>query len=208
MTTVTETPRKRIRRHLGIAALVLAVPVLALAWWLIAPLFQDTVVNEGFPISADDPTRVASPETLPSPSVPDEPAAADVAQPAVDDIPAEDQPVAIATGTFQGADDFHQGSGTAVIYRLEDGAHVLRFEDFDVTNGPDLHVLISSAESISSRDGLEAAGYTDLGKLKGNQGNQNYELPADLDLTGPLTITIYCEPFHVVFATAALTPAG
>jgi hypothetical protein len=112
-------------------------------------------------------------------------------------------PVAFLSGSFVGADDLHQGSGTATVYELEDGSHVLRFEDFEVTNGPDLHVLLVPNDAPTDRDDL--AGYVDLGSLKGNIGNQNYEIPPDIDVSEFGSIVIYCEPFHVLFASASLT---
>lgn len=54
----------------------------------------------------------------------------------MDDMPEESGPTALVSGEFEGADDFHQGSGRATIYAVEDGSHVLRFEDFEVTMGP------------------------------------------------------------------------
>lgn len=194
------------RRSVLISAAVLAVPVLALAWWLGSPLFLDTVVDEAFPAVADQSSMdetAADEEAMADAAASDETADSDAVAGS-----AGAAPVALYSGSFTGADGSHQGSGTATIYQLDDGSRTLRFEDFEVTNGPDLHVLISPTDAIGSREDLEAAGYSDLGGLKGNIGNQNYELPLDLDLTGPVTITIYCDPFHVVFATATLTPAA
>jgi len=108
-------------------------------------------------------------------------------------------------GTFGGADDFHQGSGTAVIVRT--GAQrILRFEEFRVTNGPDLYVYLAEHAQPRSRQDV-AQGYLSLGKLKGNVGAQNYEIPPETDLAKYRSVVIYCQPFHVVFATAALEAA-
>ena len=107
----------------------------------------------------------------------------------------------ISQGQFQDADSFHQGSGTASIFQQGD-QRVLRFEDFEVTNGPDLHVLL--VENIAGTSQDELGNYVDLGSLKGNMGNQNYEIPPDVDLGQFSGVMIYCVPFHVVFATAAL----
>ncbi len=121
---------------------------------------------------------------------------------AADDMPPE--PVALVTGQITGADAFHQGSGTATIYELADGSRVLRLEELDVTNGPDLHVLLSPVAAPTGRDDVTASGYIDLGGLKGNQGNQNYEIPADYEIPAELSVVIYCVPFHVLFASAPL----
>jgi hypothetical protein len=112
------------------------------------------------------------------------------------------QPTVVLQGQFQDADSFHQGSGSATIYQLPDGAQILRLEDFSVTNGPDLHVLLATSPAPTGRDDL--GDYLDLGSLKGNVGNQNYEIAASTDLSQFKSVVIYCQPFHVVFATATL----
>jgi hypothetical protein len=114
----------------------------------------------------------------------------------------------LSKGTFQGADRFHQGSGEATIYRAPDGSHLLRLENFQVTNGPELHVILSPNPAPESRDDVHQPGYLDLGSLKGNVGNQNYEIPADVDVSALSSVVIYCSPFHVVFSIAPLKKAG
>jgi hypothetical protein len=80
---------------------------------------------------------------------------------------------------------------------------VLRLEEFDVTNGPDLHVILSKNPAPTNR--VEVGNeYVDLGQLKGNQGNQNYVIPDYIDLLQYQSVVIYCVPFHVVFAIATL----
>lgn len=134
-------------------------------------------------------------------------ASAEMPDKAMDDpMPAEaatDSPVAVAQGQFKDADSFHQGSGSATIYQLPDGSHVLRFEDFTATNGPDLHVILTSHPAPTSHADI-MDNYIDLGSLKGNIGNQNYDIPADIDVSQFQSVVIYCMPFHVVFATATL----
>lgn len=111
----------------------------------------------------------------------------------------------IVRGRFVDADSFHQGSGTAVI--VQAGAQrVLRLEEFQVTNGPDLYVYL--AEHPQPRNRQEVAqGFLSLGKLKGNIGAQNYPIPASTDLAKYRSVVIYCQPFHVVFSTATLAGA-
>jgi len=174
---------------------VVAIPVLAAAWWLGSPLFLDSAVNEEFPLSAS----AEIPEDMSAEEVEAEMEKAAEAEDVVitDDMPAETGPVTLSTGEFAGADEFHQGSGTATIYELEDGSRVLRLEDFEVTNGPDLHVFLTPG-------GGNMDGYVDLGSLKGNIGNQNYEIPAEVDITELDSVIIYCVPFSVLFASAPL----
>ncbi len=66
-----------------------------------------------------------------------------------------------------------------------------------------LHVILTENPAPRSRADVGET-YIDLGSLKGNIGNQNYEIPADVDLSTYKGVVIYCMPFHVVFATASL----
>jgi hypothetical protein len=185
------------------------VAIGAVGWWLGSPLFLDNEVDEAFPLS----TSALVPDDMTQEQVEAEMEAAAETPVVMEDEPMPEQssesdeatgPVAALNGSFAGADDFHQGAGTTTIYELEDGSHVLRFEDFEVTNGPDLHVLLVPNDAPTDRDDL--TGYVDLGKLKGNIGNQNYEIPPDVDISEFGSIVIYCEPFHVLFASASLMP--
>lgn len=193
-----------------VAGVAVLVAVVAVAVWLIRPLFVDTVVDEGFPQSTSAaaseaqplrPTDAVVPDDMTSEEVEAETAAAADAPTEVEDEPMpEDAPAAVATGDFAGADDAHQGSGTATIYQV-DGAHVLRLEDFEVTNGPDLHVYLAPVGPDGQPD-IDAS--TDLGSLRGNIGNQNYDIPATVDVDQPLAVVIWCQPFRVNFAQAVL----
>ncbi len=116
------------------------------------------------------------------------------------DMPAE--PTALAMGSFIDIDPIHGAEGSATIYQLPDGARVLRFEDFRSKNGPDLHVYLSTEAPTSTFASL-GADEIHLGALKGNVGNQNYEVPDDVDLSQYRSVVIYCVPFRVVFSTAA-----
>ena len=114
----------------------------------------------------------------------------------------------VASGSFKDADAFHQGSGQAVIYSAPGGGHLLRLEDLDVTNGPALHVILSTHEDPTRGDEVKLPGYADLGPLKGNRGNQNYTIPADVDVSAIRSVVIYCKPFSVVFSVATLSHGG
>jgi hypothetical protein len=218
MTTATKPPYRR--RWFVIGAIAVGVPVLALAWYLGSPLVLNKTVIEEFPqVAAPAGGGGAGAVTAPSsttaaPAAPDTPdtttsstgGPTTTSAPVTTAAPAE--PVTLFTGEFQDADAFHQGSGTATIHQLADGSRVLRFEGLDVTNGPDLHVFVSPVVEVTSNDDVMATGYVDLGELKGNRGDQNYELPIDLSLDGPVTVVIYCVPFHVIFSTAQLASAS
>ncbi len=73
-----------------------------------------------------------------------------------------------------------------------------------MTNGPELHVILSTHADPQGRDDVHQEGYLDVGKLKGNIGNQNYAIPVGTDVSALKTVVIYCQPFHVIFSVAAL----
>jgi hypothetical protein len=109
-------------------------------------------------------------------------------------------PVAVSSGSFvTGA---HATSGTATIYKLDDGSRIVRLTNFTTSNGPEVHVVLAD-HAIAGND-VENAKSIDLGDLKGNTGNQNYAIPASADLAGVKAVAIYCERFHVNFGAATL----
>ncbi|MEM7133719.1 MAG: DM13 domain-containing protein [Chloroflexota bacterium] len=117
---------------------------------------------------------------------------------------ATDGAMVVNRGHFVDMNFLHRGSGSATVLQQGD-QRVLRLEAFEVTNGPDLRVLL--VENIEGTDNSNGADnslgeHVDLGALKGNIGNQNYKIPADVDLSKYGGVMIYCEPFHVVFSTA------
>ncbi|MDA1174522.1 MAG: DM13 domain-containing protein [Chloroflexi bacterium] len=188
------------RQAVTFAAGAVSILVLALGWWLASPLFINDTVDEDFPMAAG----AVLPEGVTMADV--ETTMATLAK--MDDEQQEAMPsdmggaTVVAEGDFRDADSFHTGSGKARLYRLADGSHVLRFEDFDVTNGPDLRVILSP--NPQEREDATATGYVELAKLKGNVGNQNYALPAGLDPGAFGAVVIYCKPFRVIFSTAPL----
>ncbi|MCH7585046.1 MAG: DM13 domain-containing protein [Acidobacteria bacterium] len=97
----------------------------------------------------------------------------------------------------------HGGSGTVLVLELEDGSRVLRFEDLDVLNGPDLVVILSD-RSLSGADDYTDGQYLILGELKGNLGNQNYQIPAEVDLSEWATAAIWCRRFNTTFNVASI----
>jgi hypothetical protein len=107
-------------------------------------------------------------------------------------------PNVLRTGSFVGAGDgIHNAEGIAKIIPLQDGSSILRLEDLRVTNGPDLYVYLSPDRSASV--------FVNIGKLKANNGNQNYEMPAETDLSKYDTVLIWCRPFSVLFGSAEPT---
>jgi Electron transfer DM13 len=103
----------------------------------------------------------------------------------------------VYAGTFVGVSDgIHNAEGQAKVIKLSDGSNFLRLEDFRSTNGPDLYVYLSTDKGNSD--------FVNLGRLKGNVGNQNYEIPQGTDLSKYNTVLIWCQAFSVLFGSAEL----
>jgi hypothetical protein len=111
---------------------------------------------------------------------------------------------ALVSGQFHSV--AHETHGTAAVLRLDDGSRILRLTSFSTSNGPDVRVYLVAAPDASDNATVKRAGFVELGKLKGTDGDQNYEVPADLDLAKYRAVTIWCKRFAVNFATAPLTP--
>jgi hypothetical protein len=112
----------------------------------------------------------------------------------------------LSSGSFHSA--AHESKGTARIYQLADGKRILRFTNFETSNGPDVHVYLVAANDASDSETVKKAGFVELGSLKGNVGDQNYDLPANVDLTKYRAVTIWCKRFRVNFGTAPLSPSA
>jgi hypothetical protein len=112
----------------------------------------------------------------------------------------------LASGNFH--DVAHKGVGQATIYQLGSGQRVLRFTNFETSNGPDVHVYLVATKDASDSETVRRSGFVEVGALKGNIGDQNYEISSDLDLNKYRAVTIWCKRFGVNFATAPLTAAG
>ena len=108
----------------------------------------------------------------------------------------------LATGQFHSG--AHETRGTATVFQLADGKKTLRLSDFATSNGPDVHVYLVAANDAKDNDSVTNAGFIDIGSLKGNIGDQNYELPANTDLAKYRAVTIWCKRFSVNFGTAPL----
>jgi Electron transfer DM13 len=103
----------------------------------------------------------------------------------------------IRTGSFIGVGDgFHNAEGLAKTILLGDGSTILRLENFKSTNGPNVHVYLSTDKTASN--------FIDLGRLKANNGNQNYNIPSGTDLEKYGTVLIWCKDFSVLFGSAEL----
>lgn len=199
----------------GVLIAVALVIAAAAAWFFVSPLFIDEVVDEAPIVSggtAAVPTAAeigamepAAREQLMTEMMAEAAAAGDRVTDEAMDMDAS--PLVVASGRFVDADLIHKGSGNAFLYRLPDGSHVIRFEDFAVTNGPALVVLMARSPDIKTADDVQKGGYIKLGELKGNKGNQNYEIPADVNVGIYRSVVIWCELFDVLFSPATLNAA-
>jgi hypothetical protein len=111
-------------------------------------------------------------------------------------------PTALETGSF--ASGAHPTSGTATLYKLDDGKTVLRLTNFETSNGPAVHVYLTAATAVNGNSDVTSGKFVDLGGLKGNVGNQNYDVPADIDLSQYHGVSIWCSRFSVNFGYAKL----
>lgn len=181
----TRTQRRRfLRREVVIPVLVVAAVMFALALYWFQPwkLVVDETVDEAVPTAEAAPAAggAETPNT---------------------------EPVVLAQGELISHE--HPTSGTVTLLRLSDGQRVLRFENLETSNGPLLRVYLTDQPVIDGSDGwhvFDDGRYENLGDLKGNQGNQNYFVPAGADITGLNSVSIWCDRFDVSFGAATLAP--
>ena len=177
----------------------------AISWWLASPLFA-----EGERIEEDLGFQVAGMATTPTPT--QAPAATATAA-ASDDATATPTATATATpeptqasgmgeliamGELIGSDSFHTASGQVLLVRGPDGEVILRFQDFEVRNGPDLFIYLTP-----DPDGdVHVDGAINLSEIKATSGSVNYDVPLDVDPDAFRSAVVYCRAFSVIFATA------
>lgn len=211
------------RSKVAIIVTIVAIIVGAGAFYLISPLFISTQVNEPLPTSteqsesyqrfismsedekmqaarqmnAEERDGIMSSASQVNNSI-NEPMNQTLVQEEKQNIPnATTTPNVLRTGSFVGVGDgIHNAEGIAKAIPLEDGSSILRLENLHVTNGPDLYVYLSPDKRASD--------FINVGKLKANNGNQNYEIPAGTDLSKYDTVLIWCRPFSVLFGSAEL----
>ncbi|MCY0094681.1 DM13 domain-containing protein [Hoeflea ulvae] len=111
----------------------------------------------------------------------------------------------VRSGQFRNADGAHRGSGSAKVLVSEGGGALLRFTEFEVTNGPDLEVwLVKDPDPKKSSD-VNASEWLSLGPLRGNKGDQTYVIPDGTDINAWGSAIIWCEQFSVLFSVATLS---
>lgn len=176
-----------MKKSIIVAIIVAAIAVPA-GVYAASPLFINTTIDEPLPV-VDDKMM-------------------DAAMADKDDIMKEEDSMMVdkggdammqeLLGSFAGTGDgIHNAEGVAKVIYLEDGSDALRLEDLRVTNGPDLYVYLATDK--------QASDFVDLGRLKANNGNQNYDIPKGTDLSKYSTVLVWCKQFSVLFGSAELT---
>ena len=214
---------------IGVISAIVIIIVGTGAFYLVSPLFISTEVNEPLPISAvqsesfqrfiamNEEQKMQEAKQMSSQERDEIMSAATKVNNSIDEpmdqVLEQQQPQQnttsttnteqniLRTGSFVGVGDgIHNAEGIAKVVPLQGGSNVLRLENLHVTNGPDLYVYLATDESASD--------FVSLGKLKANNGNQNYDIPSETDLTRYNTVLIWCRPFSVLFGSAELTLAS
>src|ERR671910_1366853 len=166
------------RGILLIVAVVVAIAPAAVHWFGPQHLFLHPGVDEALPTAAAD-GRAPHAEKIEDPTV-------------------------LSMGEFRSL--AHGTRGVASILALEDGSRFLRIERLETSSGPDVRVYLSEAPADGDAHAHDDA-FLDLGGLKGNHGDQNYEIPRGVDLDDYESVTIWCQRFAVGFGVAPLEAA-
>lgn len=161
------------------AIIGLAIVVVVGGWYAFRPerLFVNKTVNE----SLDTSSAVAGGTTMPATAA---------------------APMTLAMGSFHG--NAHDTRGSATVIDLGGGRRVLRLTNFATSNGPDVRIYLVAAPDVQDNATVKTAGFVELGPMKGNIGDQNYDIPASVDLASYRTVTIWCKRFSVNFGSAPL----
>ncbi|MFJ6386902.1 DM13 domain-containing protein [Streptomyces sp. NPDC091972] len=186
--------RETLGRPLAVGALAVAVVAVGfgLYWFQPWKLWQDETVEEALP----GVVTTSAPSTA-------EPTASAPASPS-----SVAEPRTVASGDLISHE--HATKGTVKLVRLADGSHVVRLENLDTSNGPDLRVWLTDAPVKEGSAGwrvFDDGKHVSLGKLKGNKGSQNYTVPGDVDPSAFTSVSIWCDRFDVSFGAAELARA-
>jgi hypothetical protein len=167
----------------GIVVAAFAVLALGIYWFAPQNLFIDERVDEALP-------------GAPSPAGGDTGATTGAAGAAGDGA------TVLASGDFGSLE--HSTTGRALVVELADGTRVLRLEDLETSNGPDLRVYLTDQPLSDDWRVWDDGRFVDLGGLKGNVGSSNYVIPADVDVSAFRTAVIWCRRFTVGFGVAPI----
>ena len=190
---------------------IIAVIAIAIATYTISPLFINTSIDEPLP---DTSPKVGFEEFMKLSEDERATIGKDMTQEEKDNImkvfaqenstindemtiPENQTNNMLAGNLIDAGDGFHMASGQVKVLQSPDGTQILRFENLDVTNGPDLYVYL--ATDTTAKD------FVSLGRLKGNMGNQNYPIPENIDFEKYNTVLIWCQAFSTLFGSSKLS---
>lgn len=214
-----DTGHKNPLKKITYLALVIIAAVVTV--YLVSPLFISTEINESFPpnsaalvsyesfsmMTEDERAKAAENmsdsqknELMLQYANSDNNTTSVIDESMNDTVSLSESNNSLISGSFIGVNDgIHNAKGTAKLVPLkQEDANVLRLENLKVTNGPDLYVYLTTDKSASD--------IVNLGKLKANNGNQNYNIPPGTDLTKYDTVLIWCKAFSVLFGSVELKP--
>ena len=203
--SVTDLQAGRRRRLRGLVVaggfVVVALVAVVLVWFQPQKLFIDDQVDQEVPTAttgspAEDDAAGGAEQSAAA----DQPGAAP-SETTAPPTTAAPEPVDLATGSFVSLD--HATAGTARVLALADGRRFVRLEGFETDNGPDLYLYLS-ANPAGGPEGAFDDSYHNLGRLQGNIGDQNYELPPDVDLGRFASVVVWCDRFDSAFGAADL----
>jgi hypothetical protein len=116
--------------------------------------------------------------------------------------PGREANVLLGRGRFESLE--HETTGVAQAIELPGGRRFLTMTRFETDSGPDLRVYLSTADANQDSAGDD---FVDLGGLKGNVGDQQYEIPRGADLARLTKVVVWCRAFSVGFGAAPLRRA-
>jgi hypothetical protein len=177
------------KRWYVIVPLIVLFPLM---WFLFSSLFITVELDEPSPL--DDVEMIEDQEV--ADTTVDETEMDNIVEVVQDDVVEKDDAMPNQPSILYKADfepDAHDVEGHALVIKTDD-ATVLRFEDFETINGPELHIYLST--SLGNDD------FVDLGVIKATEGNVNYDVPEDVDLEQYNNVLVWCKPFGVLFSYA------
>ena len=201
---------------------VVVVTALAVGLWAFEPWtkFTSSTVDEALPTVAADvqpgegvSSEDVAPEVLNDANIPQDVPAAQTPKAKTPKEPKtkapapapepEPEALELASGQFENAE--YETNGVAKVIKLADGSRFVRLEGFSTSNGPDLYVGLSNSPSGGAWGSYDDIRYVQLDNLKATNGNQNYAIPADVDLKGFQSVVIWCDRFNVAVGTAPVS---
>ncbi len=178
----------------SLLAIIAVIIVGAISAFALSPYFTESTIDEALPTGAIIQPKMEDMDAIIIDDVFEEPI---MEEPIMEETIEETIPISYA-GEFIGVGDgIHDAQGDAYTIPLEDGGNVLRLENFESTNGPDLFVYLATDDNASE--------FVNLGELKASKGNQNYEIPENTDLGKYNKVLIWCKAFGVLFGSAELS---